>query len=76
MPSDIGLVVIDGTPLLGERGLMERFWDPLQLEEIPMPKRVKLLATPAAGVVAAEIRARLRTALTAAGTSLAQLTDP
>jgi len=76
VPSDVALVVIDGTPLLGERGLMERFWDPLQLEGILVPKRTKVLATPAAGVVAAEIAARLQAALSAAGTSLAHLTDP
>ena len=76
VPSDIGLVVIDGTPLLGERGLMERFFDPLQLEEILVGKRAKVLATPAADVVAAEIAARLQAALSAAGTTLAHLADP
>jgi len=76
VPSDVGLVVIDGTPLLGERALMERFWDAVELEEILVPKRTKVLGTAAAGVVAAEIGARLQAALTAAGTSLAHLTDP
>lgn len=68
--------MIDGTPLLGERALMERFWDASQLEEIRLQKRAKVLATPAAGVVAAQIGARLQAALSAEGSSLARLTEP
>ncbi len=73
-PADVRLVLIDGVPLYGDRDLTERFWDPRDLEELDVPG-AKTLATPAAGLIVAQIAARLRTALQAESTSLASLTE-
>ena len=75
-PADVQLVVIAGQPLYGDRKLMERFWDASQLEEILLPTGSKTLAAAAAGMVVAQIAARLRAALQAEGTSLAPLVEP
>jgi 5-methylthioadenosine/S-adenosylhomocysteine deaminase len=73
--ASVQLVLIAGVPLYGDRDLNERFWDPQDLEEIAVPGGLKTLATPAAGVVAAQIAARLQAALSAEGTSLAPLAE-
>jgi 5-methylthioadenosine/S-adenosylhomocysteine deaminase len=75
-PEDVQLVVIAGVPLYGERNLLGRFWDQSDVEAIPLGDRSKALATPAAGVVAAQVAARLAAALANEGTSLAPLTEP
>ena len=56
--------------------LLGRFWDQSDVENIPLGDRSKALATPAAGVVAAQVAARLAAALATEGTSLAPLTEP
>jgi hypothetical protein len=68
----VRLVLIDGVPFYGDRTLMMRFWEPLELEEISLPGARKSLATPAAAVVVAETTARLEEALDGEGTSLAE----
>ena len=73
-PEDVRLVLIDGVPLYGDRDLTERFWDPPDLEELDVPG-AKTLATRAAGLIVAQIAARLQAALQAASTSLAPLTE-
>jgi 5-methylthioadenosine/S-adenosylhomocysteine deaminase len=75
-PAEVRLVLIEGVPLYGDRQLMMRFWEPLDLEEIPAPGAQKSLATPAAAVMVGEMAARLETALEAEGTSLAPLVEP
>lgn len=74
-PADVQLLLIEGVPLYGNREFMERFWPSPDLEEIPLPDGWKTLATPAAGVVVAQVAARLQAALTQEGTSLAPLTE-
>jgi len=73
-PEDVRLVLIDGVPLYGDRDLTERFWDPPDLEELDIPG-AKTLATRAAGLIVAQIAARLQAALQAESTSLAPLTE-
>ena len=73
-PEDVRLVLIDGVPLYGDRDLTERFWDPPDLEELEIPG-AKTLATRAAGLIVAQIAARLQAALQAESTSLAPLTE-
>jgi hypothetical protein len=73
---DVQLVVIGGVPMYGVRNLMERFWSRTELEAISIFKAPKVLATGAAGIVAAEIIARLGPALAGQGTSLAPLVEP
>jgi hypothetical protein len=75
-PARVQLVVIAGVPLYGTREVMERFWGKLDLEEISLPGGRKTLATPAAGVVVAQVAARLQAALAQEGTSLAPLVEP
>jgi hypothetical protein len=75
-PADVQLVLIEGVPLYGNREFMERFWASSDLETISLPDGRKTLATPAAGVVAAQVTARLQAALMQEGTSLAPLTEP
>ncbi|MGH7629993.1 MAG: amidohydrolase family protein [Gemmatimonadales bacterium] len=75
-PATVQLVLIEGVPLYGDREFMERFWARSDLEEVSLPGGGKTLATPAAGVVVAEVAARLQAALTQEGTSLASLTEP
>jgi 5-methylthioadenosine/S-adenosylhomocysteine deaminase len=75
-PEDVQLVLIGGVPLYGERGLVGRFWDRADLEDIAFEDGSKSLATPAAGFVAAQVAARLTGALAQLGSSLAPLTDP
>ena len=62
--------------MYGVRNLMERFWSRTELEAISIFKAPKVLATGAAGIVAAEIIARLGPALAGQGTSLAPLVEP
>ena len=73
--AEVQLVVIAGQALYGDRKLMERFWDAGQIEEILLPTGSKTLATPAAGILVAQIAARLQAALQAEGTSLAPLAE-
>jgi 5-methylthioadenosine/S-adenosylhomocysteine deaminase len=75
-PDDVELVLIDGVPLYGNRALTERFWNHGDLEDIALPDGSKTLATPAAGIVAAQVAARLQAALAGEGASLAPLTEP
>jgi hypothetical protein len=75
-PAMVKLVLIEGVPMYGDRELMERFWARPDLEEISLPGARKTLATPAAGVVVANVAGRLPAALTQEGTSLAPLTEP
>lgn len=75
-PAGVQIVLIAGVPLYGDRELMERFWDPVDLEEILLPDAPKTLATPAAAMVVAAIAARLQAALASEGISLAPLTEP
>lgn len=75
-PANVQLVLIEGVPLYGSREFMERFWARPDLEEISLPGGRKTLATPAAGVVVAQVAARLQAALTQEGNSLASLTEP
>jgi hypothetical protein len=74
-PPDVQVVLIAGVPLYGERRLMSRFWEPVELERLPEPLNAMALATPGAGLVIAQIAARLQAVLGAAGTSLAPLTE-
>jgi len=74
-PADVRLVLIAGMPLYGDRALTERFWDPSDLEEIALPGAPKTLATPVAGIIVAQMAARLQAALQAEGTSLASLIE-
>jgi hypothetical protein len=75
-PAKVQLVLIAGVPLYGTREVMERFWGKPDLEEISLPGGRKTLATPAAGVVVAQVAARLQAALAQEGTSLAPLAEP
>lgn len=73
---DVQLVLIDGVPLYGARGIMHRFFHESQLQDVPMPGSAKQLATPAIeGVVIADVASRLQAALQAEGTSLAALAE-
>ena len=74
--TSVQLVLIDGVPLYGAREFMEMFWSRSDLEEIRFgsgPK--KMLATPVAGFMSADVSSRLSPALQAEGTSLAPLID-
>ena len=73
----VKLVLINGVPLYGARGVMRRFWSKPDLQDVPVPRARKQLRSPAAdGVVVADVASRLRPALQAEGTSLAALTEP
>lgn len=72
---DVQLVMIDGMPLYGARGVLGRCYGDGALETIGDERGGKLLATRAAGVIASELAAKLQPALEAAGTSLAPLID-
>ena len=74
--ADVRLVVIGGVPIYGDRELMSLLWSPGDLEEVTLPGGPKTFATPAAGVVVADIAARLGPVLQAAGATLAPLTGP
>lgn len=74
--SDVQLVTIEGVPLYGDKGLMQRFWAAGDLEGITVEKASKVLARPAAGVSVEDLSASLRAAMVAEGTSLAPLTEP
>ena len=74
---NVRLVLVGGVPLYGNRSVMRRFWDDSQLETVPLPRGSKQLATPATGgVVVAEVSSRLAPVLEAAGSALAELTEP
>ena len=72
---DVQLVLIGGIPLYGARGLMAPFWAQGDLEKIALPDASKALASPAAGIVASQVAARLAAALLGQGASLAPLTE-
>jgi hypothetical protein len=74
--ADVRLVLIEGVPLYGDPILMQSFWAPADLEEIPLSPSSKALATPAAAIVVGALTARLQAALQAEGTSLAALDEP
>lgn len=72
---DVQLVLIDGVPIYGGGPLMDRFWSHADLEEIEIDDERKMLASPAAGILAAATAARLASALQAEGTALARLVE-
>jgi len=73
--ADVRLELIGGVPVYGDRTLMNSFWNPGELEDVILPS-AKVLATPAVGIVVADVAARLRPVLEAAGTTLAPLIEP
>lgn len=72
---DVQLVMIDGVSIYGGGPLMDRFWSRTDLEEIDIDDERKMLASPAAGILAAAAAARLALALQAEGTALARLVE-
>ena len=73
--ADIRLVMIAGVPLYGDPALTGRFWDRSDLEVIHLQDASKTLARTAAGLVVAQVAARLQAALEREGTSLAPLVE-
>jgi len=74
--ADVGLVLINGVPLYGDRTFMEHFWKRSELEEINLSGVTKTLATPAANIDITAIENRLRRSMDSVGVSLAPLTEP
>ena len=74
-PDDVQLVLIEGVALYGEPRVMERFWSRGDMEDVALPRGPKALASAAAGIVFGDVVARLASALTGQGTSLAPLTE-
>jgi hypothetical protein len=73
---DVELVFINGVPLYGDRIFMEHFWKRSDLEEINLTEATKVLATPTANFLVADVEKRLQSALNSERTTLAPLTEP